>query len=169
MRSASRKKIALVLTAVLTTAAVGQIALSFMLYNKEGSLVLTNVGWGVLFVSAIFGWLPIYTFRKRGGVNGRGYIHTTVLVDRGIYGIVRHPQYLAGVLICIALPLIAQHWLVAVTGFVAAVIYYIDTFDEEKKNLEKFGDEYKRYMEAVPRMNFIIGIVRLIRRKTAKY
>jgi protein-S-isoprenylcysteine O-methyltransferase Ste14 len=153
---------------VLTIAAVGQIVLSFVLYNKEGSIVLTNIGWGVLVVSAVFGWLPIYTFRKRGGVKGRGYINTTVLVDRGIYAIVRHPQYLAGVLICIALPLIAQHWMVAVLGFVAAVIYYIDTFNEEKKNLEKFGNEYRRYMETVPRMNFVVGIVRLIQRKTAK-
>lgn len=160
-----RDIVIIVLTIILTIAAVGQIILSFVLYDSEGNSVLRNAGWGVLTISAIFGWLPIYTFRKRGGVKGRGYIHTTVLVDSGIYGIVRHPQYLAGVLMSIALPMIAQHWLVAVLGLVAAVVYYVDTFVEEKNNLEKFGEEYRRYMEAVPRMNFIVGIVRRIQRR----
>ena len=155
------------LTIVLTLAAVGQIILSFVLYDIEGNPVLRNAGWGVFTLSAIFGWFPIFTFRKRGGVKGRGYIHTTVLVDSGIYSIVRHPQYLAGVLINIALFMIAQHWLVAIFGIAAAVIYYFDTFGEEKKNLEKFGEDYRRYMKAVPRMNFILGIVRLIQRKKA--
>jgi len=29
----------------------------------------------------------------------------------------------------------------------------------------KFGDDYKRYMQRVPRMNFILGIIRLLRKK----
>jgi protein-S-isoprenylcysteine O-methyltransferase Ste14 len=62
----------------------------------------------------------------------KGYIHTTVLVDSGIYGIVRHPLYLAGILISISLPMISQHWLVAVFGLFAMVIYYQNTFDEER-------------------------------------
>ncbi|MBM4029289.1 MAG: hypothetical protein FJ280_28415, partial [Planctomycetes bacterium] len=71
---------------------------------------------------SIFGWLPIFTFKKMGGVSkGQSYIHTTALVDRGIYAIVRHPQYLAGILMGMALPFISQHWLVAVPGGV--VVY----------------------------------------------
>jgi len=162
-----RDKAMIVLAIILTIAAVGQIILSFVLYDPEGNSVLRNAGWAVLTISAIFGWLPMYAFRKRGGVKGRGYIRTTVLVDSGIYGIVRHPQYLAGVLMSIALPMIAQHWLVAAFGLVAAVVYYVNTFAEEKNNLEKFGEEYRRYMETVPRMNFILGIVRLIQRRAA--
>ena len=39
------------------------------------------------------GLLPIITFRRKGGVaKGESYIKTTVLVDTGIYAIVRHPQ-----------------------------------------------------------------------------
>ncbi|MBN1318471.1 MAG: isoprenylcysteine carboxylmethyltransferase family protein [Anaerolineales bacterium] len=148
---------------VLTIAAVGQIILAFLLYNPEGNTAVINAGWGVLMLSAIFGWLPIYTFRKKGRVQGKSYINTTKLVDSGIYAIVRHPQYLAGVLICIALPLISQHWLVAVPGIVAAVIYYMDTYEEEKGCIIKFGDEYRQYMQRVPRMNFILGIIRKIR------
>ena len=96
----SNKKMIIYAT-ILTIAAVGQIVLAFLFYNPEGNELLINIGWGVLMLSAIFGWLPIFTFRRKGGVKGKGYIRTTVLVDRGVYGIVRHPQYLAGVLLLV--------------------------------------------------------------------
>jgi len=149
---------------ILTIAAVGQIISAFLFYNPDGNELIINIGWGVLLLSAIFGWLPIFTFRLKGSVKGRGYMHTTILVDSGIYSIVRHPQYLAGVFLSIALFLIAQHCLVAALGTVAVVIYYLDTYDEEKRCIDKFGESYKKYMKRVPRMNFILGIVRLIRR-----
>ena len=156
---------------ILTIVTVGQIVLAFVFYNPEGNALVINIGWGVLMLSGIFGWFPIFTFRKRGNVKGRGYIHTTVLVDSGIYGIVRHPQYLAGVLMSIALPMITQHCLVVVLGLIAAIAYYTDTFYEEKACIEKFGDDYRHYMEQVPRMNFVLGIMRQIlpkKRKTEK-
>ena len=149
---------------ILTIAAVGQIILAFVFYNPDGNVLLINIGWGVLMLSAIFGWLPIFTFRRKGNVKGRGYIHTTVLVDRGIYGIVRHPQYLAGVLMSIALPMISQHWLVFVLGLTAVVIYFLDTYNEETECIKKFGEAYQQYMRRIPRMNFISGIIRAIQR-----
>jgi protein-S-isoprenylcysteine O-methyltransferase Ste14 len=150
---------------LLTIVAVGQIILSFVLYNENGSSIVRNIGWIILWISAIFGWLPIYTFKKWGKPKGRSYIHTTVLVDRGVYAVVRHPQYLAGMLMGLALPLIAQHWIVAILGAIAIVIYYADTFAEEKSAIEKFGEEYERYKESVPRVNFILGLARLLRHR----
>jgi protein-S-isoprenylcysteine O-methyltransferase Ste14 len=64
-------------------------------------------------------------------------------------------------LMALALPLIAQHWIVAILGAIAIAIYYENTFDEEKSAVEKFGEEYKRYRESVPRVNFFAGFVRL--------
>ncbi len=153
---------------MLTIAAGGQLVLAFVLYNPAANNTLINLGWGVLMLSALFGWLPIFTFRKKGGVKEGGYIRTTVLVDSGVYGIVRHPQYLAGVLMSIALPMISQHWVVVIFGVVAGVIYYLNTFDEEVGCIEKFGEAYKEYMAAVPRMNFILGIIRSIRERRAR-
>jgi protein-S-isoprenylcysteine O-methyltransferase Ste14 len=151
---------------ILTIVTVGQIVLSIVLYNSEGIDWLANAGWVVLAISAIFGWLPIYTLRRKGGVSKKkNYMQTTKVVDSGIYGIVRHPQYLAGVQMSIAMPMIAQHWLVAVFGAVAILIYYLDTFSEERSSIEKFGDDYRRYMERVPRMNFFLGMVRKLSSK----
>ena len=149
---------------LLTAADLGQIAAAWLLYDPQANARVINLGWGVILLSAVFGWLPIFTFRSRGGVKGRGYIHTTVLVDSGVYSIVRHPQYLAILLINIALPLITRHWLVVILGIVGAGAICLNIFKEEKDNLQKFGDAYRGYQAEVPRLNFLLGLFRLIRR-----
>jgi protein-S-isoprenylcysteine O-methyltransferase Ste14 len=156
----------MILATIVTIAAVGQIVLSFLLYNENGNTTIRNIGWVILWMSAIFGWLPIFTLRKLGGIpQGKGYVHTTVLVDQGVYAIVRHPQYLAGMLLGLALGLIVQHWVVAVLGVAAIIIYYVDTYEEEASSIEKFGEEYIQYMGRVPRVNFLLGILRSLQVK----
>jgi protein-S-isoprenylcysteine O-methyltransferase Ste14 len=148
---------------------VAQIVLSFVFYNKAGSDTVANIGWGVLVLSAIFGWLPIFTFRARGGVaKGESYIQTTKLVTGGIYAVVRHPQFLAGMLINVALPLITQHWLIAVLGVPPFVLMCLDARTADLNAIKKFGEDYQRYMERVPRLNFLVGIVRLLARGRSK-
>lgn len=150
---------------ILTAAAVGQIVAAVFYYDPQAPATVINAGWMVLFVSAVFGWLPIFTFRKKGEVAGRSYIHTTVLVDSGVYAIVRHPQYLAGILITIALGLISQHWVVWILGAIASLVNYLGTYDEEANCIEKFGEAYRQYQQKVPRLNFIVGIVQWFRRR----
>jgi protein-S-isoprenylcysteine O-methyltransferase Ste14 len=155
----------IIIEIVLTIVSIGQIILSFVLYNKAGNSMIRNIGWIMLWLSAIFGWLPIFTFKKYGKVpQGKGYVHTTQLVNKGIYSIVRHPQYLAGILLAIALLLIAQHWVIGLLGVILIVIYYLSAFDEEQANLKKLGQEYQIYMNTVPRFNFIAGLFKRIRR-----
>ncbi|MGB2964759.1 MAG: isoprenylcysteine carboxylmethyltransferase family protein [Anaerolineales bacterium] len=159
------KKSLLTSGVILTVAFVGQILAAWLLYNPQANALVINLGWIMIMFSAIFGWLPIFTFRARGKIEGRSYINTTVLVDSGVYSIVRHPQYLAGILLNIALPLITFHWLVIVLGIIAWVITYLNTFDEEEDNIDKFGEEYQVYQEKVPRLNFLLGLYRLVQRK----
>ena len=143
-----------------------QIILSFFLYNQAGLPVLRDIGWTTLAVSAVLGWLPILAFRKKGGVSkGKSYIQTTVLVDSGIYAVVRHPQYLSFILLSLALLLLAQHWLITWFGIVAMALVYIGILpDADQDGIKRFGDEYQRYMQKVPRINFLVGIIRLVRR-----
>ena len=111
--------------------------------------------------SGVLGWLPIWEFRRKGRVpKGKSYIHTTVLVDSGIYGIVRHPQYLAGMLLSAALILVTQHWLIAAIGVPVMVLGYADMVKADQDLIEKFGDDYRRYMERVPRANVVVGVMR---------
>ena len=90
---------------------------------------------------------------------------TTVIVDRGTYGIVRHPQILGCILLMFGSILISQHWLSVIITVPIAVLFYRYVLKEEQNLIVKFGDEYKHYMQRVPSMNPVLGIIRLVRRK----
>jgi protein-S-isoprenylcysteine O-methyltransferase Ste14 len=126
--------------------------------------ILAYAGVGLYSVSGvIFGLLPIFEFRRKGGVQkGKSYIHTTKLVDTGIYSIVRHPQYVTFMLWAIAGMLLFQHWIVICLGLPIFPLTYLDLIHADKEGLNKFQDEYKIYMEQVPRANFLLGIFRLL-------
>jgi protein-S-isoprenylcysteine O-methyltransferase Ste14 len=109
--------------------------------------------------------LPIYEFKKRGGVpENQSYVHTTRLVTSGVYGVVRHPQLLAGVLICLSMMLVSQHPLSVVAGVIAALLFASDVPSADGALVEKFGEPYLRYKEQVPALNFVTGLFRLIQR-----
>lgn len=142
------------------------LVLVFGKINEAGMDVLMYLGWLVWAVSVVFGWLPILVLKRKGGVKkGKSYVDTSVLVDSGLYSIVRHPQYTAGILWSLALIFVSQNWLIAAMGLVVIVLLYLDILMADQHEIEKFGDEYKRYMKEVPRTNFILGIIRLLRRK----
>ena len=142
------------------------LVFAFGLYDKAGIDVVMWIGMGIWVLSAIFGWLPILALKRKGGVSkGDSYVKTTVMVDTGVYAIVRHPQYTAGLLWSFALILISQTWIVAAIGAVVIALLYVDILIADKHELEKFGDDYRRYMRSVPRINFLLGIWRLLRRR----
>ena len=142
-------------------------------------LTLTGlVNPGFYFTSFVLGWIvwatgmvlvmaPIVMFPRRGGVpRGKSFVHTTQLVDSGIYSIVRHPQYLGGILaIFVATPLLYPHWIFVVLGVPGIVILYLSTREEEKRLIERFGDDYHTYMKKVPRMNIIQGTIQILRQR----
>jgi len=132
--------------------------------------ILAYIGVGLYFFSGlIFGMLPIFEFRKKGRVKkGKSYIHTTKLVDTGIYSIVRHPQYVTFIMFAIAGMLLFQHWIVIMLGIPIIPLIYIDLLKADKMLTDKFGDDYKKYMKKVPRANFILGILRILRMNKIK-
>jgi protein-S-isoprenylcysteine O-methyltransferase Ste14 len=151
---------------VASTLIVAQYILAFFIYKLPGLPALQWIGWGIWVLSGIFGIAPIFILRRKGGVaKGKSYVATTHLVDSSLYAIVRHPQYLAGILFNLSMMLLAQHWLVILLGLISAVLIYADIQAADQEGIEKFGDEYRRYMQRVPQVNFLLGGVRLLRRK----
>jgi len=147
-----------------------QIILTFVLwpnyYEIYGLVIVGYIFWGF---SILFGLLPIFTFRIKGGIpKDSSYIKTTKLVDTGIYLIVRHPQYLAGILWSIALVFISQYWVVDILLIPVIIATYFITIKANSDLIEKFGDDYTEYMERVPNLNAIWGIVLLLFRKIKK-
>jgi protein-S-isoprenylcysteine O-methyltransferase Ste14/NAD-dependent dihydropyrimidine dehydrogenase PreA subunit len=131
-----------------------------------GLEILRYVGWIVLVVSLPFFFSPAMYFPRKGRPQeGKSVMDTTVVVDSGTYGIVRHPQILGCTLLMSASILISQHWLSAIIGIPIIVWSYIEVPKAEKGLILKFGEDYKRYMQKVPRMNIIVGIIRLLRRR----
>lgn len=136
------------------------------MFNEAGLIGVMYFGWLIWALSLIFGWLPILILKRKGGVpKGKSYVHTTVLVDTGLYSIIRHPQYTAGILFSLALILISQTWIILLIGAVVILLLYIDIIITEKHEIKKFGEEYKLYMKKVPRANFLWGIIKSLRRK----
>jgi protein-S-isoprenylcysteine O-methyltransferase Ste14 len=154
------------LSSIAGALTVAQIVLAFFLY-RPGPEILKWVGWIALWTAGIFGTLPIITFRRKGGVpKGESFVKTTVLVDTGIYAIARHPQQgVSWLLINLGVMLVAQHWSSVVLGVPSMVLVYLDAMKADQYGIEKFGDAYERYMERVPRVNFVAGLIRLLRRR----
>jgi protein-S-isoprenylcysteine O-methyltransferase Ste14 len=146
--------------------AFGEVFLTILFYNKVGVDILRNIGWIILFVSAILGWVPIFQFRRMGGVQkNQSYVKTTKLVRSGIYSVIRHPQFLGGILLGLSLILITTHWSVAVTGIVVMFIFAMGVVEGDRSALMKFGEEYRKYMNDVPMINILWGLIKLIKLK----
>ena len=157
-----------ILSCIWIPALIAQIILVIIcgVYNEAGLDFVMYAGWAVWAISFVFGFLPILVFKRKGDVaRGKSYVHTKKLVDTGLYSIVRHPQYAAGIFFSIALVLMAQNWLISILGLVVVPLLYVDIIMADKHEIEKFGNDYTLYMKRVPRMNFIWGIVKLIMRR----
>lgn len=143
---------------------VAQYILTFFIYKLPGQRALQWVGWAIWMLALVFGFGPIFILRRRGGVaKGKSYIATTRLVDTSLYAIVRHPQYLGGILLNLSLMLLAQHWLVILLGAASALFIWLDIQAADRDCIEKFGDQYRQYMQRVPQVNIPLGVIRLMR------
>lgn len=85
------------------------------------------------------------------------------LIRTGVYSLVRHPEFLGHVFIIMSMILLAQVVMSLVIGAAMLLMLWIAIVDEERMNIEKFGEEYLEYMMKVPRVNIIAGIIRRMR------
>lgn len=154
----------LVTGSVMGVFTVAQVILTFV-FNQPGLQAVRLVGYALWALSAVFGIWPIFTLRRKGGVpGGKSYMQTTLLVDSGPYAVVRHPQFLAGILLNVSCMLVAQHWLIVALGIPSILLTYLDAHRVDENLVAKFGEAYVGYMERVPRLNFVAGTVNLLRR-----
>jgi len=112
-------------------------------------------------VMALTGWAPLaWSFISwRSLFAGHGLLPDHQLVARGAYGFVRHPVYLAALLIWLGLAVGFQStpaFLVA--GVYVIPIYFLYIRSEEEMMLEAFGEAYRAYRREVPML-----IPRLVR------
>jgi protein-S-isoprenylcysteine O-methyltransferase Ste14 len=112
---------------------------------------------------------PSYIRKKWGGSDHED--ETIILVKKGPYRIVRHPNFL-GIMWFIVLPIILNSFanepftMFTFLGEIVLIIgIYLQVKKEERFNMKKWGDEYRQYMKEVPRFNFIKGLWNLRKRR----
>ena len=124
---------------------------------------LDYLGWGLLVLSIYFSLAPVFIFKNKANVpKGKSYIHTKVIVDNGVFSIVRHPQYLSMLLVEMGLVLIVQHWLILILSIICIILTYYGILLQDKILVRKFKDDYVEYMKKVPRTNFLLGLIKLL-------
>ena len=145
-------------TTLFTIAFIAQLVLMFLFFNELDLTFLLYIGYVLWGFSLYFGLISFRTFKKRGGVEkGKSYVHTNKLVDKGVYAIIRHPQYFGGMLFTISITLWTQIWVSLILTIIIVILTYQWTYAEDKMLIDKFGEDYKIYKEKVPRLNPILG------------
>jgi protein-S-isoprenylcysteine O-methyltransferase Ste14 len=128
--------------------------------------ILRVAGVALLALAAVFIFAPFFLLSKYGaGKKGKSYMQTGTVVERGLYRIVRHPQYLGYMLLACGFALLWQRWPAALLALVSVASFYVQANLEERACLARFGEPYGQYMWRIPRFNVVLGIVRLLRRR----
>ncbi|MFX0185568.1 MAG: methyltransferase family protein [Candidatus Hodarchaeota archaeon] len=149
---------------IMSFAYIGLFISGFISQNPSYNQIVGILGWIIWLFGLILAFYPIFAFKKRGGVaNGKSFIHTTKLVNDGIYGLIRHPQYTGGMMIGFSMCLIVQTPLTYILALIAMLTAYISMVFEEKRLEIKFGSQYENYKTEVPRSNLLIGLIRKLR------
>jgi protein-S-isoprenylcysteine O-methyltransferase Ste14 len=72
-------------------------------------------------------------------------------VTKGMYKISRHPMYFSGFLMFLGVGISCASWLVLLLAVVWIVFWQIVVPTEEKFLIEKYGDDYRNYLNRTPR------------------
>ena len=128
--------------------------------------ILRVLGLLSLILAPVF-FLPPFVLLKRHGhvEDGRPFYDTEVAVDRGLYAVVRHPQYLGYIFLTMGFVLLSQNVVTFSFGAVAIVLFYVYTLREEEFCVRHLGSAYEDYCKRVPRFNVMIGMIRYLMRK----
>jgi protein-S-isoprenylcysteine O-methyltransferase Ste14 len=135
-------------TAPAVTVTFGQLSVAVL------GAVMALAGWTLLAWSFL-SWRSLFA--------GHGVLLDHKLVTRGAYGFVRHPVYLAALLIWLSLAVGFQ----STTTLLVTILYVIPIYvlyirSEEEMMLESFGAAYRDYRRDTPML-----VPRLLRAKPA--
>lgn len=103
------------------------------------------ISW-ILLVSSIYPVVSGYLLLKRKGKPGMNFEDTSHLVKSGIYGLIRHPLYLSIFLFGAGVVFKEPGRIQIILGFITLIAVYITARVEETEMTQKFGDEYRLYM-----------------------
>ena len=104
---------------------------------------------GVMFALGLYVWLLSKREFDRAGQNLHSQTGVT-LITSGIYASIRHPHYLALMLICVSIALRLKSLLSLLIALVNVVMGYWFALAEENELIRQFGNGYREYKARVP-------------------
>jgi protein-S-isoprenylcysteine O-methyltransferase Ste14 len=130
---------------------------------------LRGVGWGIWTVAVGLIWVSILSPRGKGvAQQGENEACASITIDGGIYAVIRHPRYLGWLLVYVAVVMLTQHWLAATVAIPGMACVYLISRREDRRLVEKLGPAYELYMQCVPALNLVAGLIRLLRRSAKR-
>jgi protein-S-isoprenylcysteine O-methyltransferase Ste14 len=117
----------------------------------------------VLFLpSAFFVVVPTVTLERKGKSKTSASplfapSDATIMLDTGIFKMIRHPLYFGTALWSVAVIFVIQSILSLLLAGGAIFCFWMASKKEDQLNLKKFGDRYQEYMERVPLWNVLKG------------
>lgn len=96
--------------------------------------------------------IPANLAFREAGTNAEPWKPSLTIVTGGVFRWLRNPMYVGGIILLVGLAiLLASDWMMVMT-IITALILHFGVVKREERYLEaKFGDAYRRYMNAVPR------------------
>jgi protein-S-isoprenylcysteine O-methyltransferase Ste14 len=115
--------------------------LPHLIVSPDAFLATIRVAGSVLFVLGMCAFLlcavQVYA----------GRLWRTGAATKGLYAVIRHPQYVALAVAGIGLAIMWPRFLTLVLLAVMLFLYYLLAKDEERRMLARYGDRYRVYME----------------------
>lgn len=122
------------------------VLLNYRIWFINPFSLVQIISWILLILSAYVG-IEGYLLLKRQGKSEKSFENTSVLVKSGLYGYIRHPLYLSVFLFGIGVMFKDPQQVQLILGGIILVAIYFTARLEEKEMIDKFGDEYRKYMK----------------------
>jgi protein-S-isoprenylcysteine O-methyltransferase Ste14 len=121
------------------------LLLNFRVWFVNPFSLFQILSWIFLILSAYAG-LAGYFLLKNHGKSVKNFENTSVLVKKGLYGYIRHPLYFSIFLFGTGIMFKDPQLVQLILGGLNLIAIYFTARIEEKEMIDKFGDEYKKYM-----------------------
>jgi len=122
--------------------------------NKTPELIIFS--WVFFFAGSILILLSVKMLKKQRSV---------ILLNSGVYSIIRHPLYLGIIYLYIWIIFGVQNLIITILSIAGIACLYWQMVIEDNYCIKKYGQDYRRYMNSVPRINLLQGIIRLVQGK----
>lgn len=128
------------------------IVLGLMIWKGDVIAPVAYLGFALYVPAAALVASSFITLKHKGKPES-GWEPTTILIDSGVYRVVRHPLYLGSAIFTVGIMLVIQSIPSTILGLVAVFCFWMVSRREDKFNIGKFGDAYREYMKKVPAWN----------------